>query len=319
MNPTALTTAPRGITFVSAGLARLSRANTIGHWLFVVAFCVGLAACGGGGSATTSTTGSTGSTATSAAATSSGSVGAPIAALSGTETYTLLYAGTEVGTDARNATATFNTDNAMTAYRASASEALSLGSNSIAEKAGVPQANIGRWNGGTVSGSFYGTSAVEKMSLSGNQGFHYALAVKPTWSALPTNCSMTYSMFYSTNPTRGDGGVAPGTADSGSVTVSFGAAATTPTFSVTLTYTLDGKASGFARSGALTSFNVASDVYSMISNSSSESQIIYMAFAGATPTNLAFAYHRYPIPGSGGSASSVSMTGYMSRMFSSCP
>lgn len=292
---------------------------------------LGLAACGGGSTGTGGGagaggggTGTSGGTDTTPAV-SSGSVTALITALVGTETYSLVYAGTLIGIDARNATATFNANMAMNAYAAipngttTISETLGVGSNLIAEKAGNADANIGRWNGGQFSGDYYGSTDVANLMQGGQQGFHVGLAYKPNPATLPTNCSMSYSLSAATMPTRGDGGVAPGTVSSATVVATFGGASDTPTFAISLAFSGPGSAFTYTPPSTADYFDVGNNDYRFSTNGASTAESVNIAFGGTLRTSMVFAYHSYPIPGSGGSANSISAVGLLTRTASTCP
>jgi hypothetical protein len=285
--------------------------------LFTALFLSALLGACGGGSNASNTAGAGGAGTDSTPAVSSGSVSAALSSLSGTATYTLLFSGTEFGTDLRDVTATFNADNAMKSYHASADEALELGTGSVASRAGDADVNLGRWNGGTLAGKYYTTSPLP--TLGGQQGFHYALAVKPT--APRCNGTISYVLTAATQPTQGDGSVVPGTLDSLSVTVSFGAtSATTPVIQTTGGYTLGGSTVSLANTGS-TAFGYGGNMKMGYSSAgTSPSEAVYLALGGAQADRLAFVYHRFT--GTGGSASSISVAAYLSstaNSTSACP
>lgn len=155
------------------------------------------------------------------------STGAPtntvpaMTALSGTQTYTLLYASTQIGTDIRPATASFApTTRTMTGYTAGDTEALAIGTMSNSEASGTTHLQIGRWNNGQFAGRYYSTvTSTTTLTLSANQGFNYVLAHPAP--ALPCGGRTTYSLAGATKPTFADGSAAPGTLDSLEVVAAF--------------------------------------------------------------------------------------------------
>ena len=208
----------------------------------------------------------------------------------------------------------------MNAYNASADEALQLGSNSIAERAGIPGANIGRWNGGTMAGRYYGYAPVESLRMGGQQGFHYALAYRPNPATLPCSGSSTYTLREATKPTRGDGSVAPGTVDSASIVVTF--TGSTPTFEISAGFSLGGGTSSFSASGMPPYYSLDNNAYYFSDTVDSTARSLYAGFGGAGRQSMVFAFHSYTVPGSGGSAGSVSAAGYLTRTADSsvaCP
>lgn len=170
-----------------------------------------LSACGGGGDSSTATiTPTPSSTATVAS----------LEPLSGTETYSLVYAGTEIGIDQRPVTATFAANNGMNAYYASASEALSLGTMSNLNIAGSNLVQIGRWAGGQFGGVYYSlVPASTSFALNADQGWHYAIGKATV--ILPCSGTMTYTLAQATPPSKQNGAHGLGTLDALTVTVRF--------------------------------------------------------------------------------------------------
>jgi hypothetical protein len=145
---------------------------------------------------------------------------ASLDAISGTETYSLVYASTQIGIDQRPVTATFAADNGMNAYYAGASEALTLGTMGSLNTAGSNLVQIGRWAGGQFGGVYFSlVPASTSFALSTDQGWHYAIG-KATVN-LPCSGTMTYSLAQATPPTKQSGTHAPGTLDALTVTITF--------------------------------------------------------------------------------------------------
>lgn len=178
-------------------------------------FAIVLAACGGGGAGLTTPT-------TPIVAGSSGA-SSPVASLEplvGTETYSLVYAGTQIGIDQRPVTATFAADNSMNAYYAAANEALSLGTMSSLNTAGSNLVQIGRWAGGQFGGVYYSlVPASTSFALSTDQGWHYAIG-KATVN-LPCSGMMTYTLAQATPPSKQSGTHGLGTLDALTVSITF--------------------------------------------------------------------------------------------------
>jgi hypothetical protein len=149
----------------------------------------------------------------------SGSV-ASMDSLSGTETYSLVYAATQIGIDQRPVTATFSTDNSMNAYYAATNEALTLGTMSNFNTSGSNLVQIGRWAGGQFGGVYFSlVPASTSFALSADQGWHYAIG-KATVN-LPCSGTMTYALAQATPPTKQNGTHGSGTLDTLTVTIGF--------------------------------------------------------------------------------------------------
>jgi hypothetical protein len=203
-----------------------------------------LSACGGGDIASsTPPTGMGAGTVTAVAS---------LDPLVGTETYSLVYAATQIGIDQRPVTATFASNNNLNAYYASASEGLTLGTMSNLNAAGSNLVQIGRWAGGQFGGVYFSlVPASTSFALSNDQGWHYAIG-KPTVN-LPCSGSMTYTLANATSPTKQDGSVAPGTLNALTVVITFnGTSATTAqtNASVQVTGSLTSNGTSIALSGS---------------------------------------------------------------------
>jgi hypothetical protein len=144
----------------------------------------------------------------------------PLTPLTGTQTYTLLYASTRIGTDIRPATAAFSAANTLKAYVASEQEGLDIGTMTNSEANGSAALQVGRWNNGQFAGRYYAAvTSTTTFSLTADQGFHYAIAQPP--AALPCSGRTTYTLAAGTRPTREDGSQAPGSFDTLTVSVTF--------------------------------------------------------------------------------------------------
>ena len=162
--------------------------------------------------------------------------------------FTIVYAATNFGIDGRSVSATFASDNTLDGYRWSDSEAPGIGTLSNAEASGTQTVQIGRWTNGTFAGRFYAAvDDTHSLTLTPNQGFHYAIATIP--ATLPCSGSKTYALAAATRPTLNDGSASSGSVDQLTATVTFNGA-NAPTVSVAGTVTVDGVQRNFSGSGA---------------------------------------------------------------------
>jgi hypothetical protein len=162
--------------------------------------------------------------------------------LPGPGPFNIVYAGTIVGIDFREAgTATFDGD-AMVAYEAYEDEHPELGSNTANEVFGDGLVVAGRWAGGTTAGKFYEAGNGGLIDFPANGGFHYVM-VNPI-SALPAGGMTSYTAVASTAATVSDGSLATGTID-GTVAADLAGAASSLGVSLTIdipgdtTYTIE--------------------------------------------------------------------------------
>lgn len=149
--------------------------------------------------------------------TDSGMVDSPLAQTAG---LFITYAGTSAGLDQRDdVTAMFGTRGELTEYVPAqlTMEHPTKGTNSVADVAGNANISIGRWNGGTTGGTFFGNT----FAIPGNGGFHYAIGVPAT--NLPTGATFNYTLTSATAPTFADGLTAPGTF-TGDLAIQYGGA-----------------------------------------------------------------------------------------------
>ncbi len=82
-------------------------------------------------------------------------------------------------------------------------ENIQIGTNSIAELGGNADITWGRWNGGTTTGSYFGSSTLPG-AIGTTQGFHYVIG---TAANPPTTGTVSYTVLGATQPTVGSGGL----------------------------------------------------------------------------------------------------------------
>ncbi|TRZ57195.1 MAG: hypothetical protein D4S02_13950 [Rhodocyclaceae bacterium] len=258
---------------------------------------------------------------TSGGGTSTGSVSAPLAPLASGSYYTLVYAGNLGGIDQRRATATFAGNGGLSGYAAPlfdgspGQEQPMAGTAVVSELAGDDKVSIGRWNGGTLAGSYYGTSMP---TLTGNQGNHYAIGVKTATlpAAGTTKC---YAPTAATRPTIYDGSAATGSLDTGSrIKVVFG---NTGKFAVDLTATVGTNSVKWQTPGGIAgpvSFGTNGvyydpSIFAPISffASGRPTYGMNLFFAGTSAERVGVAYIRYT--GSGTSSDAVYGAAYFSE------
>ena len=151
----------------------------------------------------------------------------------GSGPFTLVYAGTSVGSATRSnrqGKATFDGAH-LVGYEASDVERPQAGTNLVNEGSGDELVALGRWSGGTTSGKFYNAGGLGLLDLPANGGFHYAIGTVA--DTLPASGAYEYLEVAKTAATLGDGSAAPGTV-SGSLGASFAGADTKIGFSITL-------------------------------------------------------------------------------------
>ncbi|MFM5908881.1 MAG: hypothetical protein ACKOPO_15035, partial [Novosphingobium sp.] len=111
--------------------------------------------------------------------------------------------GGEFGFDATSYT--LGSNGGMTGYVRNGVISRGNGTNTVTDVYGNANAVIGRWSGGTTTG----TTAY---TLNANQGLHYVLARPlPTGFALPATGKIDYTLIAATKPTIGIGTLSPGT------------------------------------------------------------------------------------------------------------
>lgn len=204
--------------------------------------------------------------------------------LTGSQTYTMLYSSTTIGADIRPVTATFATNETLIGYNASSVEALEIGTMTNAETSGTANLQIGRWNNGAFAGRYYSTvTPTTTLSLTGNQGFHYAIAKAP--DVLPCGGTISYNLAAATKPTRSDGSVVPGTLDSLTVAVTFNSNGT-QVYKTAGSMTLGGSSLPFsgsptATAGAQKAFGIGGLTSAGVSDGGA-----YGAFAGPAAEEL---------------------------------
>ena len=111
--------------------------------------------------------------------------------------------------DLRNVSASFGGDGQLLSYTNLANptrEALSVGSASVTELGGNADLSWGRWNGGTLAGTYF-TQSFTTTGLKSNNGFHYVIGLNTV--ALPTSGRADYTAIAATMPTRTTTGVNP--------------------------------------------------------------------------------------------------------------
>lgn len=174
--------------------------------------------------------------------TSSGAISAPLTTAA---SYVLGYAGVVnatpdqyVGLDVRTGvTATFSASGGMTSYSwiTNPSDALAIGSASVAELGGNADVTWGRWNGGVLAGQYYSTSLTP--GLTPVLGFHYVIGKGTAPSSRPTSGSFAYPAIAATAPTsRLAGATPPGSVTLASSSAAADFAAGKAGFDVTLVY-----------------------------------------------------------------------------------
>lgn len=146
--------------------------------------------------------------------------------------YSIVYAGTTVGIDMRNASEAAFDSNGLTGYKASDDEHPEIGTNQNKEVFSDGKIMIGRWAGGKTGGKFYAVGTNGQFDIAANSGFHYAIGVGV--SPLPSTGKVTYALAHKTSVTRGDGTVMPGTV-TGSLGANFAGGASKIGFAFTLT------------------------------------------------------------------------------------
>ncbi|MFT3774808.1 MAG: hypothetical protein QM820_56385 [Minicystis sp.] len=116
-------------------------------------------------------------------------------------------AGDQIGIDGRvPVTATFDAASQLQGYvwdlNASTmnNEKPGLGTNVVSNAGHTSDIGWGRWNGGTMSGNFFG----KVYTYSATQGFHYVIAGKPG-APTATTGGADYDLIGSTPPTSADG------------------------------------------------------------------------------------------------------------------
>lgn len=223
--------------------------RTLGGVAMALVAVLTAAACddddGGASAASAPDAGDDGSTASAdsgSSAEAGGETGADAAAAAslGPGPYTLVYAGTVVGIDARPIApgkATFDGIK-LVAYESSADEHPALGTNGVQEASGDAFVAIGRWAGGATTGKFYTVNGTGLIDLPANGGFHYAIG--NFTDPLPSSGSATYTELSKTAASVSDGSVAPGTI-SGSIAATFAGADTKIGFSIDLDIPGDAK------------------------------------------------------------------------------
>ncbi|PIQ55032.1 MAG: hypothetical protein COW02_03905 [Comamonadaceae bacterium CG12_big_fil_rev_8_21_14_0_65_59_15] len=259
--------------------------------------------------------------------TTSGSVSAPLAALASGQSYRLVYAaGMGIGIDQRKGSATFLASGAMSGYTVvkfdgtvSTTEAPLLGTAAVADLAGDNMVSIGRWNGGTSAGSFYGLSG---FSMTPEQGFHYAIGVPP--AALPADgVTQCYALTAATQPTLSDGSATPGSVAAGAqAKIIFGAAGK---MALDMSFTVGGKtvamqtAGGMASPAAFVALGngvsysgtaISPFIYLMTDTATSTTTRAFMFVAGANAERLGMSF----LSSTGGNIStSIQGTAYFSQ------
>ena len=253
--------------------------------------------------------------------TGSGSVSAPLPPLAAGSYYSLVYAGNLGGIDQRRASATFDANGGLSGYAAPlfdgspGQEQPKAGTAVVSELAGDDKVSIGRWNSGTLAGTYYGNPLP---TVSANQGLHYAIGVKTTTlpAAGTTKC---YAPTAATRPTIYDGSATTGSFDMGSrMKVVFG---TTGKFAVDLTATVGTTSVKWQTPGGIAS-PVSFGTNGVYYDPANFAPIAYFVsgrptygmdlfFAGTNAERLGVAYIRYT--GSGTSTDAIYGAAYFSE------
>jgi len=111
--------------------------------------------------------------------------------------------------DLRTVSAKFGGDGQLLSYTNLAnptSEALSIGAASVTELGGNADLSWGRWNGGTLAGTYF-SQVFTTTGLRANNGLHYVIGLNTV--ALPTSGRADYTAIAATLPTRTTTGANP--------------------------------------------------------------------------------------------------------------
>ena len=206
--------------------------------------------------------------------------------LVGASPFTIVYAATNFGIDGRSGPATFAANQTLSSYTFNANEAPQIGTLSVFEASGSQTVQIGRWANGTFAGKFY--SAVDdthSLTLTPDQGFHYAIATIP--ATLPCSGNKSYALTAATRPTLGDGSATSGAVDNLTATVTFNGTAA-PTVSVTGAVTVDGLQRTFSGSQAAINANWKLFYLSQVASQTAgiNTASIFGTFGGADSAQL---------------------------------
>lgn len=173
----------------------------------------------------------------------------------GSGPYSLVYAGTAIGIDARTATKATLESEKLKAYTASAQEDPDRGTNQVVESGGEGPLVWGRWANGKTAGTYFNNT----FTFPASGGLHYVIG-KPA-ASIPMSGGGTWVIKGKTSATVSDGSLAPGMI-SGSIGVAFAGAATKIGVSLSLaipgdaTYTID--STGGAANPATTQLKIFS-------------------------------------------------------------
>lgn len=172
-----------------------------------------LGGCGGGSSDTVASSSTSGGGTSGGAGTSTGSVSAVLNANADGH-YMLSYSsGPNIGIDFRapktlrptmdSSTGALLGYDTNSAAANNSRENILIGSNAVAELGGNANITWGRWNGGSTTGNFYGSSGTPG-AIGATQGFHYVIG---TAAVVPTTGTATLTLLGATKPSVGSGGL----------------------------------------------------------------------------------------------------------------
>jgi len=144
---------------------------------------------------------------------------------------TFAYAMNDFGMDIQGpGGATQATDAQLNGYSLTSSPASfapQRGTATTAEGGGDSLITWGRWTGGTFTGPLSVLPESDsRRTFNANQGLHYVVGAETPISGLPLGGTATFNLLGATNPTWGDGALAPGTF-TGSMAVRWGGSTTT--------------------------------------------------------------------------------------------
>jgi hypothetical protein len=140
-------------------------------------------------------------------------------------------------------TASVNAGAQLAGYRwTSSPDALNVtaGTATLADNGTDGTITWGRWQNGSVTGTIV-TGVNQNVTLTANQGHHFALGALTPEANLPTTGIATFSLIGATKPTFGDGASAPGTFN-GSAAVQWGGATANTRVGVNFTVAMPGDA-----------------------------------------------------------------------------
>ena len=161
------------------------------------------------------------------------------------------------------------------------------GTATTAEGGGDSLITWGRWTGGTFTGplSFLAASDARR-TFNPNQGLHYVVGAETPVGGLPLRGTATFNLLGATNPTWGDGALAPGTF-TGSMAVRWGGATPSTKVGANFTVTMPGdRTYSIVTSGGLV--NPAASEIAIVNNTARFSGFVQAANPGGRAECSAF-------------------------------